>query len=143
LLVEGPSEQFLIPPLIKHVMQLNLDEEGIAVIPIYGTHFGAYAKYSDPMGIAKKCAVVADGDLVPSDANPTATIEEDGGGDAAVAPAIHELDVAENEFVQTFQCETTFERELTMEGTLQCLKMLPTKLERLTSQWQFAPRVNQ
>jgi len=35
--------------------------------------------------------------LVPSDANPTATIEEDGGGDAAVAPAIHELDVAEND----------------------------------------------
>jgi putative ATP-dependent endonuclease of OLD family len=125
LLVEGPAEQFLLPPLIKKVMGIDLDEEGIAVIPIYGTHFKAYTRLFGPEGIQKKCAVVADGDLVPSDANPEVPVEEEDG----VAPGeIHDLDIEENKFVNSFQCDTTFERELTLAGTLEMFRRAATEI---------------
>lgn len=117
LLVEGPAEQFLLPRLVKQVMGVDLDENGIAVVPIFGTHFNVYSKLFGPNGIKKKCAVLADGDLVPSDAAPDLA-QADG---EAVVPAQgepHDLNVAENQFVKSFQCETTFERELTLRGTL-------------------------
>ena len=77
LLVEGPAEQFVIPGLVKAVMGIDLDEEGIAVVPIFGTHFASYAKLFGPGGIQKKCAILTDGDLMPSDANPDIPAEED------------------------------------------------------------------
>jgi len=126
LLVEGPAEQFLIPPLVKQIMGVDLDEAGIAVIPIYGTHFGVYAKLFGPQGIQKKCAVLADGDLVPSDSDPNAPLDDEDQPEAG--PAIHELNVVQNEFVRTFQCETTFERELTIDGTLQMFENAAAEL---------------
>lgn len=119
LLVEGPAEQFLIPPLVRQVMSVDLDELGIAVIPIFGTHFGVYAKLFGPNGIQKMCAVLADGDLAPSDADPSIAIAEGEDQNAAIAPAVNELNVEQNAYVRTFQCQTTFERELTTFGTLQ------------------------
>ena len=77
LLVEGPAEQFVIPGLVKAVMGIDLDEEGIAVVPIYGTHFASYAKLFGPGGIKKKCAILTDGDLSPSDADPNIPAEEE------------------------------------------------------------------
>jgi putative ATP-dependent endonuclease of OLD family len=62
LLVEGPAEQFVIPPLVKKVLGIDLDEEGIAIVPIFGTHFASYAKLFGPGGIQKKCAILTDGD---------------------------------------------------------------------------------
>ena len=62
LLVEGPAELFVISPLVKQVMKLDLDRLGISVIPIYGVHFDAYAKLFGPDRIGKKCAIVTDGD---------------------------------------------------------------------------------
>jgi putative ATP-dependent endonuclease of OLD family len=118
LLVEGPAEQFLLPPLVRQVMGINLDELGIAVIPIYGTHFNVYAKLFGPNGICKKCAVLADGDLVPSDADINTPLDDE----ATAAPALdepHNLNITENAFVQSFQCDTTFERELTLAGNLE------------------------
>jgi hypothetical protein len=47
---------------VKHV---DLDEEGSAVIPIFGTHFGSYAKLFSATGIQKRCAILTDGDLSP------------------------------------------------------------------------------
>ena len=44
MLVEGPAEVFLIPALLKQVKGIDLDREGISVIPIYGVHFDVYAK---------------------------------------------------------------------------------------------------
>jgi len=44
MLVEGPAELFLIPPLLKQVKGIDLEREGISVIPIYGVHFDVYAK---------------------------------------------------------------------------------------------------
>ena len=119
LLVEGPAEQYLIPQLAMAVMDLDLDEEGIAVIPIFGTHFGAYAKLFGPGGIKKKCAILTDGDLLPSDADPDEEAEEE---EEDPAPSRQELEALRGEYVQIFMCETTFERELTLPGTLRMLE---------------------
>jgi putative ATP-dependent endonuclease of OLD family len=115
LLVEGPAEQFVIPRLTKAVLHVDLDEEGIAIVPIFGTHFAAYAKLFGRGGIEKKCAVLTDGDLMPSDADPNAPAEDDKEG---AAPKRQDLDALRGQYVEIFSCETTFERELTMPGTL-------------------------
>ncbi|BAB53779.1 ATP-dependent nuclease [Mesorhizobium japonicum] len=111
ILVEGPAELFLIPPLVKEVMEIDLDREGIAVIPIYGVHFDVYAKLFTEGSLPKRCAIVADGDLKPSDA-----IEEDGDDELPDPP---DLDALENDYVKVFRCPTTFERAITISGTLE------------------------
>jgi putative ATP-dependent endonuclease of OLD family len=118
LLVEGPAEQFVIPGLVKAVMDIDLDEEGIAVVPIFGTHFSSYAKLFGPGGIRKKCAILTDGDLVPSDADPGIPAEEN---ESDPAPSRQDLESLRGPFVEIFSCATTFERELTLYGTLEPL----------------------
>jgi putative ATP-dependent endonuclease of OLD family len=119
LLVEGPAEQFVIPPLVKKVLGIDLDEEGIAVVPIFGTHFASYAKLFGPGGIQKKCAILTDGDLKPSDADPNIAAEE---GEDAPLPVRQDLNQLRGQYVEIFACQTTFERELTLPGTLAMLK---------------------
>ena len=70
MLVEGPAELFLIPALVKKVKGIDLAREGVSVIPIYGVHFDVYARLFSEDGLPKKCAIVTDGDLKPSDAVP-------------------------------------------------------------------------
>ena len=77
MLVEGPAELFLIPALLKQVKGIDLDREGISVIPIYGVHFDVYAKLFSDGTLPKKCAIIADGDLEPSDAKPGLEGEDD------------------------------------------------------------------
>lgn len=115
MLVEGPAELFLIPPLVKSVLGIDLEEHGISVIPIFGVHFDVYAKLFGPSGITKRCAIVADGDLQPSDAIEIGDIDE---LPDLIRPNLKEL---ENDFVKVFPCETTFERELTDAGSLPML----------------------
>jgi putative ATP-dependent endonuclease of OLD family len=111
MLVEGPAELFLIPPLAKAVMAVDFDQEGISVVPIYGTHFSAYARLFGEGALQKRCAVVGDKDLKPSDA------------DQAPDPKrIQDLMDMENEFVRVFLCETTFERELATPGMVKPLR---------------------
>lgn len=110
LLVEGPAELFLIPALVKQVLGVDLDREGISVIPIYGVHFDAYSKLFSDDGLPKKCAIVADGDLKPSDATA-----EEGEDDFADAPDLLTL---EGKYVKVFRNATTFERAVTISGTL-------------------------
>jgi putative ATP-dependent endonuclease of OLD family len=114
MLVEGPAEQYFIPPLVRNVMKIDLDEEGIAVIPIYGTHFHSYARLFGPNGIQRKCALVADGDLKSSDASD-AGADDDVSIDT-VAPV--DLTGLANEYVKIFQSLTTLEPELTLKGNL-------------------------
>jgi putative ATP-dependent endonuclease of OLD family len=112
MLVEGPAELFLIPVLVRHVMNIDLDRHGITIVPIYGKHFGAYAKLFGPQGLRKKCAIVSDGDAKPASLGGVAE-------DAAVTvPALQPL---ENAFVKSFCCPVTFERALTLQGTLPML----------------------
>ena len=114
LLVEGPAELFLIPRLVESTMKVSLDQLGITVVPIYGVHFAAYTKLFGANGISKKCAVVADADLVPSDASA----EPDADEPLATKPSLAALD---STCVKTFCCATTFERELVCVGTLEML----------------------
>jgi putative ATP-dependent endonuclease of OLD family len=148
LLVEGPAEQFVIPPLVKQVFAIDLDEEGIAVVPIFGTHFSSYAKLFGPGGIEKKCAILTDGDLTPSDADPNAVRDE---GDDEAAPEREDLNALRGPYVEVFTCQTTFERELTLAGTLPMLvaatrevgaRRTADALQRLQQQVSAAGRPN-
>lgn len=112
ILVEGPAELFLIPALLKHVKDIDLDRDGISVIPIYGVHFDVYAKLFSEHALPKKCAIITDGDLKPSDADPELEGEDD-------LPPPPDLEAFQNEFVRVFACKTTFERALVFEGTLE------------------------
>ena len=114
LLVEGVAELFLIPEMVKQVSGIDLDSLGITVIPIFGVHFPAYAHLFGPDGITKKCAIVADGDLTPSDATPDES-EPDDDLPEFVPP---QLDQLQNDYVKVFACETTFERDATLPGTV-------------------------
>lgn len=112
ILVEGPAELFLVPALLKHVTGTDLDREGVSIVPIYGIHFEVYAKLFGANSLPKKCAIITDGDLSPSDA----ILELEGEDDL---PARSDLSAFENEFVRVFSCKTTFERALVFEGTLE------------------------
>ena len=116
ILVEGPAELFLIPALLKHVNGIDLDREGISIIPIYGVHFGIYAKLFSEDALPKKCAIITDGDLKPSDSDPTLEGEDD-------LPVPPDLESIENDYVRVFACKTTFERALVMRGTLEMLAL--------------------
>lgn len=111
MLVEGPAELFLIPALLKQVKKIDLDREGISVIPIYGVHFDVYAKLFSADSLPKKCAIITDGDLKPSDANPDLEGEDE-------LPEPPDIEALENDYVRVFACATTFERALTFPGTL-------------------------
>ncbi|GEP60428.1 ATP-dependent nuclease [Reyranella soli] len=112
MLVEGPAELFLIPALLKEVSGIDLEREEISVIPIYGVHFDVYAKLFSEEALPKRCAIVCDGDLKPSDANEDLKGEDD-------LPEPPDLKHLESDYVKVFACATTFERAVTYEGTLE------------------------
>jgi putative ATP-dependent endonuclease of the OLD family len=116
ILVEGPAELFVIPKLVEAVRKKNFDRLGITVIPIYGVHFSIYARLFGAEGLQKQCAIIADGDLVPSDADG----ETDSEGEDVPPPSDAFEDI-NTEHVKTFRCQTTFERALVVEGTLEML----------------------
>ena len=118
MLVEGAAEVLLIPPLVKQVLNIDLEREGISVIAIHGTHFDVFAKLFTATGLPKKCAIVADADLDPAEAADTPV---DGNGEREDEPVAPDLAELENEHVKVFFGDTTFERELTSEGNLEML----------------------
>lgn len=111
MLVEGPAELFLIPAMVSAVKKINLERQGISVVAIYGVHFDVYAKLFRRGSLEKKCAIVADADLQPSDASD----------DFDVALSAPNLSALRDEFVEVFAGATTFERELVSVGTLPML----------------------
>ena len=111
MLVEGPAELFLIPAMVQAVRGINLERGGISVIAIYGVHFDVYSKLFRAGSLEKKCAIVADADLTPSDASDEFNIE-------ASAPDLANL---RGEYVEVFAGATTFERELVSRQTLSML----------------------
>jgi putative ATP-dependent endonuclease of OLD family len=115
MLVEGPAELLLLGPLIKKVMGIDLDRHGISLVPIYGVHFEPYAKLLGPNGLMKKCAIVADMDEEPG------ALDDGDFEDETRVPT--NLATLENTFVKVFQCPTTFERALTIPGTVHMLSL--------------------
>lgn len=114
VLVEGPAELFLIPPLVKKVMGIDLDNLGISVIPIYGVHFYIYSKLFSDLELPKKCVIIADGDQRPSDSCDVESYEDE-------LPEIPRLDSLKSELVNVFCCQETFEKALTIKGLLPVL----------------------
>lgn len=110
MLVEGPAEMFLIPALIERTQGVKLERLGISVIAIHGVHFEVYAKLFCPGSLEKKCAIVADADLSPSDAPDFDPVLD--------SPNLMAL---EGPFVEVFLGATTFERELVSVGRLPML----------------------
>lgn len=108
MLVEGPAELFLIPSLVKSIKGIDLERSGISVVAIHGVHFDVYTKLFCTGSLEKKCAVVADADLTPSDADDTFDM-------ATSAP---NLDALQGEFVRAFAGATTFEIELVSAESL-------------------------
>lgn len=61
LLVEGEAEQYMLPVLAE-LNGYKLDELGITVCSVGGTHFLPYLKFLGPTGLNIPCAVVTDAD---------------------------------------------------------------------------------
>lgn len=121
ILVEGPAELFLIPVLVKQVMKVDLDRQGITVVPIFGTHFTLYAKLFGSDVLRKKCAIVCDGDQSP-DALADEVAEDEAIDDSPLAGL-------ENDYVRVFQCPVTFERAATIPGTLRMYELAAKECE--------------
>jgi len=108
MLVEGATELFIIPAILKKMTDESLERLGISVVAIHGVHFDIYSRLFQSDAIEKKCAIVADADLKPSDSGDNF----DPYIDAA------SLMTLENEFVNVFLGATTIERELATPGNL-------------------------
>jgi len=113
ILVEGPSELFLIPALVKSVMDIDLDRYGISVVPIFGKHFKTYAKLFGPDALRKKCVIITDGDLAIEECEE-GTYEDD-------PIEVSDDEFGSNEFLKVFKCPVTFERAMAVKGTLPML----------------------
>jgi len=124
MLVEGPAELFLIPLLVKQVMGIDLERQGISVIPIHGVHFQPYAKLFCEAGLKKKCAILTDGDLVPSDS----AFVDDADTDIPAELRIDQIKCFENAYLKVFNCDTTFERTLAIPGMLPVLERTASEL---------------
>lgn len=127
MLVEGPAELFLIPPLVKTVAGIDLDRLGISVVPIYGTHFSAYTKLFSSASLPKKCAVLADGDSSPPDDDASIDDESSTEADNVSRNAKALLDL-NGPHVRVFLCGSTFEREIALRGTLCMLEQTAREL---------------
>lgn len=126
MLVEGAAEVFLIPGMVKQAMGIDLDREGISVVAIHGVHFGPFARLFTENGLPKRCAIVADADLRPSDSTEMNQQDDDGDDDAE--PGKPDLAALEGKYVKVFLGATTFEREITLEGNLGMLAAAARKV---------------
>ena len=59
LLVEGEAEEYLVPVLAR-LNGYNLDELGVSICSVGGTHFLPYLKFLGPGGLDIPCAVLTD-----------------------------------------------------------------------------------
>ncbi|MBR0866192.1 AAA family ATPase [Bradyrhizobium diazoefficiens] len=124
MLVEGAAEVLLIPPLVKAILGVDLEREGISVIAIHGVHFDVFAKLFSAGCLPKKCAIVADADLDPAEANELADAgaEADAADEGDDQPVRPDLAALENAYLKVFLGDTTFEREITTDGNLAMLE---------------------
>lgn len=117
MLVEGAAELLLLPSLVKHVMGIDLEREGISVVAVHGVHFGPFSRLFSNSCLPKKCAIVGDADYQP-EAVPD-------GDDIPIRPNLEEL---VGPYVRVFVGATTFEREITLEQNLEMLIATVTDL---------------
>ena len=124
MLVEGAAELLLVPPLVKKVLDIDLEREGISLVAIHGVYFGPFTRLFADDCLPKRCAIVADADLDAEDLPD--------GDDPAENPNLTDL---EGPYVRAFVGATTFEREITLEDNLAMLAAAAADLG--------APRIQQ
>lgn len=117
MLVEGAAELLLLPSLVKQVMGIDLEREGISVVAVHGVHFGPFSRLFSESCLPKKCAIVGDADYHPE-------IVPDG-DDVPIRPNLAEL---VGPYVRVFVGATTFEREITLAQNLKMLIATATDL---------------
>lgn len=117
MLVEGAAELMLLPPLVKQIMDIDLEREGISVVAIHGAHFAPYARLFSATCLPKPCAIVGDADLAAGAVIP---------GDDVPMPT--NLGALNGPFVRVFVGATTFEREITTDGNLLMLAAAAAEL---------------
>jgi putative ATP-dependent endonuclease of OLD family len=110
MLVEGAAELLLLPPLVKKVLGIDLEREGISLVAIHGVHFGPFSRLFSDACLPKRCAIVADADLDVGDLPD--------GDDPVENP---NLALLEGPYVRAFVGATTFEREITLDTNLPML----------------------
>lgn len=110
MLVEGAAELLLLPPLVKKILGIDLEREGISLVAIHGVHFGPFSRLFSDACLPKRCAIVADADLDAGDVPD--------GDDPVENP---NLALLEGPYVRAFVGATTFEREITLEANLPML----------------------
>ena len=62
ILVEGDSEEILLPIMVKKVLGISLDELGISLINIRSTGFENVAQLFSDIRIRRKCSIITDSD---------------------------------------------------------------------------------
>ncbi len=104
LLVEGYAEQVLVPSVAAN-QDLDLDQLGISICAIHGTHFASYARFLSALQIP--WAVITDGD-------PTSKGKGSRAGDRRAELLLGRLGMAGQapQEVGVFVGETTFEYDL-------------------------------
>ncbi len=110
MLVEGAAELLLLPPLVKKVLGIDLEREGISLVAIHGVHFAPFSHLFSDTCLPKRCAIVADADLEAGDVP--------NGDDPVENP---NLALLEGPYVRAFVGATTFEREITLDANLPML----------------------
>lgn len=118
ILVEGDAEEIVIPHLVESVFGLTIDELGISIVNIRGVGFENLAKIFGDTRIRKKCAILTDLDERP-----------DGKETKAGTLGVGRRDklngiFGDNEFVDIFLADSTFEVALAFAGNLSLFKNL-------------------
>lgn len=123
ILVEGDTEQILIPALFKEIFGLSLDEIGVSLINVGSTGFKNLGNLFHADRIQKNCAILTDLDeslvILPSDPNTDTPVEkhyraaQKSGADrkASLTKFIHG-----NPFLKPFYSKYTFEVDFFLES---------------------------
>ena len=126
LLVEGESELVLIPAMVKTVFGLSPDEMGISVIAMNSAFFENIATIFHAERIRRRCAIITDLDepLIQLPADPEKDDPAQMHARAAQKAGIERKQslrnfTEDNEWVQVFFAQHTFEVEFLRTGNIQ------------------------
>lgn len=126
ILIEGDAEEILIPPMVKNVFGVSLDELGISLINIRSTGFLNVAQLFNDDRIRRKCSILTDLDdaicdttILPGDKENTVkykTKVENSKASGIARKAKLEEFQKDNDWVKTFFADYTFEVDLVKDG---------------------------
>ena len=121
LLVEGPAEQFVVPPLIKR--------SWVSILTRRASQLFRYMARTSPrtQSSSAPAAFRRNAQSSPMVTETFRCRSKYGGGQEqdGPLPARQDLNALRGQYVEVFTCQTTFERELTLPGTLAMLKARP------------------